>query len=126
MNADMKIKTCPVCGVEKPLTVGHWPFRVYHGTSRFGYMCLMCKKSYTASPKGTQYGKDNDAHERHKESAKRSARTATAEISDTYARAILIDLGFEKNSITKEMIDIKRQQIIMRRIKHEFSCSEAN
>lgn len=154
---EVKTKVCPKCGEEKPLTDEFWSPRSDKKYVAWRPYCKKCnaKLSNTwwaenktrSSEKNKEWRKLNydivknyhlkyrksDGYKKHK---KQNAQRATDGLKDRYIKSLLrYQMGIEENDITPELIELKRQQILMLRLfkqftkeglSDEFSSAEVN
>lgn len=73
-----------------------------------------------------QYLKRKESHNefyrnyvKPKRYANKYFRGQVSKITDYYVKKLLVENGFEAGNITPELIEIKRQQIILKRLLHE-------
>lgn len=141
---EVKTKVCPKCGEEKPLTGEFWYFR--KDRKQFWHICRLCMYLYNqdyliSNPTQmdkvkfikTQYyhknkeivtnraktWKKNNKDKDNKEAARRTKQYCD-ELRDSYIRKCLRQT-IEKEHITPELIEIKRQLIIGHRLLKQFT-----
>jgi hypothetical protein len=158
---EVKTKVCPKCGEEKPLTDEFWYQSKYiRNKRRYVYWRRYCKKcaskiaaqSRKKHPqKWIDYKKQyyQDHHDKvlfarkkrrtnnpdkYKAMEKQRDKKNRIFLTDRYIRQCLRNAGIMFSDITPEMIEIKRQQLILHRLLkqftkeglYEFSSAEVN
>jgi hypothetical protein len=127
-----EIRTCKQCGASKPMTAEFW----HRQGSSYRPRCKTCIKEnnrrYIESNaeiikqrKKEYYAKNRDeTHERRKgyfESRKKVTSVYRETLDDRYIKALINHhYGISFKSISEDFIEIKRQQVISRRILRQF------
>jgi hypothetical protein len=102
----MDSKACTKCGAVKPL-------------SEFPYKRHQCKKcahkinELTRKKNGKKYFKSDFSKKIHKQ-------------SEVYVKNLLINQGFTRDQITPELIELKREQLELKRLSKQLKQAVKN
>jgi hypothetical protein len=119
---EIKTKVCPKCGVEKELTEEFWHKRKISKSGFCISRCRGCFLEYFRERQRTNEAyrewrrKYHRANETCREQHRKYLRKSIKNLMDTYVKERLCDCGFLPDQITPELIELKRQQILAKRL----------
>jgi len=127
----MQNKRCPKCGEEKPLTKEFWCADKRTNSGLATGACRNCKREYNREylrEYQREYNREYQRSDAYREYIRRRCRSDAyreyhreyVKVSDYYVRNKLSRQGIAPEAITPELIDLKRQQLSMKRTLKQF------